>query len=128
MEEDYSLEDHPEWIPTKEQEEAGITVSDLMREFPPQESDEPEMHWPVDEYGLKIPMNEWTVSDLGLFPDEHREWLIREHRKRNLPAVVRLLEKMSPSEIASDTAWANLCLGKILDEMGLLAPELRHLL
>ena len=116
MEEDYRLEDHPEWIPTKEQEEAGITVSDLMREFPPQEreSDDPEEYWPVDGYGTKIPMDEWTVDELGMFPDSLREWLIEEHRKKNLLAGARLLEEMSPSEIAADTREANLRLGDLL--------------
>lgn len=129
MEEDYSLEDHPEWIPTREQEEAGITVSDLMREFPPQEkeSDAPEEYWPVDEYGTKIPMDEWTVDELGMFPDSLVDRLKAELRKNGLPAPARLLEEMSPSEIAADTREANARLGQILKETGLLAPELQGL-
>lgn len=115
-----SLLDHPEWIPTKEQEEAGITVSDLMREFPPppEEPQTLEECWPVDEYGLKIPINEWGVSELGMFPDELKDELIKELRKNKLPAPVKLLEEMEPSQIAQDTRTANARLGEILRGMG----------
>lgn len=45
----------------------GVDPSDWLRDNPPpeEESDDPEEYWPVDEYGLKIPMREWTVSDPG---------------------------------------------------------------
>ena len=73
----------PEWIPTEEQRAAGITETDLMREYPPAEpeSNDPEEYWPVDEYGLKIPMDEWTVEDLVLFPDSMKGWLLKEMLK-----------------------------------------------
>ena len=124
MEENYVLADHPEWIPTKEQEEAGITVSDLMREYPPPE-EEPETLeecWPVDEYGLKIPIDEWTVEDLGLFPDSLKDELIAEmlkfYKGEEVPGV-KLLREMDPSEIAYDWREASARLGEIAQEMGI---------
>lgn len=124
MSENYDLADHPEWIPTKEQEEAGITVSDLMREYPPPE-EEPETLeecWPVDEYGLKIPIDEWTVSDLGQFPDSLKEELIAEmlkfYKGEETPGV-KLLREMDPSEIAYDPEEANYRLGMIAQKMGI---------
>lgn len=124
MSENYDLADHPEWIPTKEQEEAGITVSDLMRENPPPE-EEPETLeecWPVDEYGLKIPIDEWTVSDLGQFPDSLKEELIAEmlkfYKGEETPGV-KLLREMDPSEIAYDPEEANYRLGMIAQKMGI---------
>jgi hypothetical protein len=110
----------PEWIPTKEQEEAGITQSDLMREYAPVRTPSLKESWPVDGWGDPIPLKDMTVSDMAVFPDEHREELIKLCRKENLPAPAKLLEEMAPSEIATDTALANLRLGEILNEMGLL--------
>ncbi len=117
--ENNSLENHPEWIPTEEQRAAGITETDLMRENPPpEETQTPEEFWPVDEYGLKIPMNEWGVSELGQFPDWAVDWLKRKLREKGLLAPVELLKELSPSQIAQDTASANAMLGEILREMG----------
>ena len=112
MEENYSLEDHPEWIPTEEQRAAGITETDLMREYPPPD-EEPktlEEYWPVDEYGLKVPMEEWGASELGAFPDELKDELIAEmlkfYKGEEVPGV-KLLREMEPSEIAYDPKEAN---------------------
>ena len=129
MEENYDLADHPEWIPTKEQEEAGITVSDLMREDPPPEEEQETLEecWPVDEYGLKIPMDEWTVSDLGMFPDSLKDELIAEilkfHKGEEIPSV-KLLREMDPSEIRQDPRWANYVMGRIVSGMD-IRPEYR---
>ena len=106
-----------EWVPTKEQEAMGITSTDLMREFPQVTGDPPEDHWPVDEFGKRIPMNEWTVDDLVAFPDERRDWLIKMFKMEKLPAAVKLLEEMSPSQIAQDTALANLRLKEIVQNL-----------
>jgi len=114
--ENNSLENHPEWIPTEEQRAAGITETDLMRENPPPEEEPQTLEecWPVDEYGLKIPMNEWGVSELGTFPDSLSDLLRRELRKNNLPAAARLLEEMEPTQIAQWPREANARLGEIL--------------
>ena len=120
--ENNSLENHPEWIPTEEQRDAGITETDLMRENQPP-AEEPqtlEECWPVDEYGLKIPMEEWGVSELGMFPDSLKDKLIVELRKNNAPTFVKLLEKMDPSQIAEWPREANAMLENILVEMGML--------
>lgn len=85
---------------------------------PPEEGNDPEDFWPVDGYGLKIPMNEWGVSELGLFPDWATDWLKRKLREKGLLAPVELLKELSPSQIAQDTASANAMLGEILREMG----------
>ena len=85
---------------------------------PPTEGNDPEEFWPVDRYGLKIPMNEWGVSELGMFPDKFSPWLKVELRKKNLLAAVKLLEGMAPSQIAQDTRTANVRLGEILRQMG----------
>jgi len=114
--ENNSLENHPEWIPTEEQRAAGITETDLMRENPPPEEEPQTLEecWPVDEYGLKIPMNEWGVSELGTFPDSLSDLLRRELRKNNLPAAAWLLEEMEPTQIAQWPREANARLGEIL--------------
>lgn len=124
MEENYSIEDHPEWIPTEEQRAAGITETDLMREYPPPD-EEPktlEEYWPVDEYGLKVPMEEWGVSELGAFPDELKDELIAEmlkfYKGEEVPGV-KLLREMEPSEIAYDPEEANYRMGRIIEEMGI---------
>ena len=85
---------------------------------PPTEGNDPEEFWPVDRYGLKVPMNEWGVSELGAFPDRFVPWLKTELRKRNLLAPVKLLEELEPSQIAQDTRTANARLGEILTGMG----------
>lgn len=85
---------------------------------PPMEGNDPEEFWPVDRYGLKIPMNEWGVSELGMIPDRFTDWLKAELLKQKLPAPVKLLEELSPSQIAQDTRAANSRLGAILREMG----------
>lgn len=81
---------------------------------PPTEGNDPEEFWPVDRYGLKVPMNEWGVSELAAFPDSLSEWLRLELRKNNLPAAAQLLEEMEPSQIAQNTRVANARLGEIL--------------
>lgn len=101
----------------------GVAESDWLRDNPPprEESEDPEYYWPVDGYGDKIPMREWTVSDLGLFPDSLKDWLIKELRKEykeETPAE-RLLKEMDPSQIAYDPRWANARLGEIAQEMGI---------
>ena len=113
---------HPEWIPTEEQKASGITETDLMRENPPPEEEPQTLEecWPVDEYGLKIPMNEWGVSELGVFPDELKDELIAELRKNNALSFVKLLEKMDLSQIAEWPREANAMLENILVEMGVL--------
>ena len=73
--------------------------------------------WPVDEYGLKIPMEEWGVSELGMFPDGLKNELIMEFQKNNLPAPAKLLKELSPSQIAQDTTAANARLEEILQQM-----------
>lgn len=103
----------------------GVDPSDWLRDNPPpeEESDNPEAYWPVDEYGEKIPMREWTVSDMGGFPDSMRDWLIRELRKeygKDTPGTKLLMETM-PSEIAEDPSWANERLGEIARKMGIRA-------
>ena len=114
--ENNSLENHPERIPTEEQRAAGITETDLMRENPPPEEEPQTLEecWPVDEYGLKIPMNEWGVSELGAFPDSLSDLLRRELRKNNFPAAAQLLEEMEPTQIAQWPREANARLGEIL--------------
>jgi len=90
---------------------------------PPTEGNDPEEFWPVDRYGQKIPMGEWGVSELGMFPDSMSDWLRRELRKHNLPAAAELLEELSPSQIAQDTRTANARLGEILKRQG-MSPSL----
>lgn len=100
----------------------GVEPSDWLRDNPPpeEESEDPEEYWPVDGYGDKIPMNEWTVSDMALFPDSLRDWLIKEHEKKGLKAGAELLRRLSPETIAQDTSAANEMLGDILVEQGVL--------
>ena len=81
---------------------------------PPTVGSDPEEFWPVNQYGQKIPMNEWGVSELGQFPDSLSDWLKRELRKNNLQAAAQLLEEMEPSQIAQNTREANARLGAIL--------------
>ena len=93
-----------------------------MREYPPPDEEPQTLEecWPVDEYGLKIPINEWTVYELGVFPDSLKDELIAELRKNNAPTSVKLLEKMDPSQIAEWPREANAMLENILVEMGML--------
>lgn len=126
--ENNSLENHPEWIPTEEQRAAGITETDLMREYPPPE-EEPETLeecWPVDEYGLKIPIDEWTVEDLGLFPDSLKDKLIAEmlkfYKGEEVPGV-KLLREMDPSQIAYDWREASARLREILRQTEQSPPQ-----
>lgn len=103
----------------------GVEPSDWLRDNPPprEESEDPEYYWPVDEYGDKIPMNEWTVSDMACFPDSLRDWLIKEHEKKGLKAGAELLRQLSPEMIAWDTSAANALLGSILADRGALKRD-----
>lgn len=106
-----------------EQIEEGSTEWMRLNPPPMEEGNDPEEYWPVDEYGLKIPMREWTVGDLGRFPDSMKDWLARELRKvygTETPAE-RLLREMPPSEIARYPRMANARLGEIAQEMGIRA-------
>jgi len=122
--ENNSLENHPEWIPTEEQRAAGITETDLMRENPPPEEEPQTLEEcrPVDEYGSKIPIDEWTVNDLGCFPDSMKDWLIKKllghHNGEESPGV-RLLREMEPSQIAQNPRVANAKMGEIAEKMGI---------
>lgn len=102
----------------------GVDPSDWLRDNPPPEEEMETLEecWPVDEYGLKIPIDEWTVSDLGQFPDSLKDELIAEmlkfHKGEEVPGV-KLLREMDPSEIAYDQEEANYRLGLIAQEMGI---------
>lgn len=104
-----------------EQIEEGSTEWMRLNPPPTEEGSDPEEYWPVDEYGLKIPMREWTVSDLGYFPDSMKDWLVRELRKEygEETPTERLLREMEPSEIAQNPMEANVRLGEIAQKMGI---------
>lgn len=86
---------------------------------PPMEGNDPEEFWPTDMFGNRIPMDEWTVSDLGLFPDWAADWLKEKLRNAGKKPAMELLTEMSPSEIRQDPRWANHVMGGIVRKMGI---------
>ena len=99
----------------------GVEASDWLRDNPPpqEESENPEDYWPVDGYGLKIPMDEWTVDDLGNFPDSQKDWLKKKLLETGKKAGAELLNRLAPSQIAQDPRAANHEMGQIVKEMGI---------
>ena len=89
---------------------------------PPTEGNNPEEFWPTDQFGNRLPMNEWTVSDLGLFPDWAKGWLTQKLQEAGKTPSVELLKEMEPSQIAQHPRMANARLGEIAAKMG-ITPE-----
>ena len=105
-----------------EQIQEGSTEWMRLNPPPPEESNDPEEYWPVDEYGSKIPIDEWTVNDLGCFPDSMKDWLIKKllgHYNGEESPGVRLLREMEPSQIAQNPRVANARMGEIAEKMGI---------
>lgn len=103
----------------------GVAASEWLAMNPPPEPEgNPRDYWPTDQFGLEIPMEEWTTSDLGMFPDWAKEWLIEELRKfhhgETTPGM-KLLEEWDPSQIREFPREANARLGEIAQEMGIVA-------
>ena len=90
---------------------------------PPTEGNNPEEYWPTDQFGNRIPMDEWTVSDLGTFPDWATDWLKEKCRRAGAMASVELLKEMSPSEIRQNPRMANHAMSEIVQRMG-IKPQL----
>lgn len=107
-----------------EQIQEGSTEWMRLNPPPPEESSNPEEFWPTDQFGNRIPMDEWTVSDLGTFPDWATGWLKENLRNAGKMPAVKLLGELSPSEIRQDPRWANYVMGRIVSGMD-IRPEYR---
>lgn len=88
---------------------------------PPSEGNDPMAFWPTDQAGTQIPMDEWTVSDLGAFPDWAKGWLAQKLQAADKKPAVELLKELDPSQIAQNPRWANARLGEIARGMGIRA-------
>lgn len=106
----------------------GIAESEWLAMNPPPARDpDPEECWPVDRFGVKIPVKEWTVSDLGCFTDDLKDWLMKELRKAfgcETPGE-RLLTEMNPSDIREWPREANARLQGIAQAMGITPEPMR---
>lgn len=102
-----------------EQIQEGSTEWMRLNPPPPEESSNPEEYWPTDQFGNRIPMDEWTVSDLGTFPDWATDWLKEKCRRAGAMASVELLKEMSPSEIRQNPRMANHAMSEIVQKMGI---------
>ena len=86
---------------------------------PPSEGNDPTAFWPVDQFGSRIPLGEWTVSDLGAFPDWAKGWLTTKLQAAGKKPAVELRKELEPSQIAQNPKWANARLGEIAQKMGI---------
>lgn len=102
-----------------EQIQEGSTEWMRLNPPPPEESNDPEEHWPTDQFGNRIPMDEWTVSDLGTFPDWATGWLKEKLRNAGKMPAVELLKELEPSQIAQNPRVANARMGEIAEKMGI---------
>ena len=98
-----------------------LETTEQMEAFapPPVESSNPEDFWPTDQFGNRIPMDEWTVSDLGTFPDWATGWLKEKLRNAGKMPAVELLKELEPSQIAQNPRVANARMGEIAEKMGI---------
>ena len=98
-----------------------LETTEQMEAFapPPVESSNPEDFWPTDQFGNKEPMDDWTISDLGKFPDWATDWLKRKLLEAGKKASVELLNRLAPSQIAQDPKAANQEMGQIVKQMGI---------
>ena len=98
-----------------------LETTEQMEAFapPPTEGNNPEEFWPTDQFGNRIPMDEWTVSDLGTFPDWATGWLKEKLRNAGKMPAVELLKELEPSQIAQNPRMANARTGEIVEKMGI---------